>query len=166
MSFGWNLDTILSILPCILALAVIYFLLRINWKQYGLLLLISGTAGLALCILFVALEFYSFPFRLFPSAFRFPILTLLLVFPAYIAIAVRYSPHWTLWESYALWWVFMLAFEWLGGLIVSPEKRMPVDSEFLRYGKPGFFIVHAVLIATVFLAGLYIGVKAFTNILQ
>lgn len=201
MSFGWNINTILSTLPCLAAFAAIYFLLRISWKQYGLLMLLSAIAGLALCLLFIGLDLYSFPYRLFPSLFRFPILTLLTVFPAYAAMAVRYSPkrwgwkipyywalvhfvtlteelaedwtdiiryspQWTLWESYALWWLFLLAFEGLGGLIVKPENRKPLDSEELRYGRPGFFIVHLILIATIFLAGLYVGIKSFTNILH
>jgi hypothetical protein len=201
LELGWNIDTILSIVPCALALAVIVSLLRISWKQYGLLMLIAAASGVALCLLFVGLGLYSFPFRLFPSLFGFPVLTLILVFPAYAAAAVRfspkpwgwkipyywalvhlavlteelceawtniirYSPHWTLWESYALWWVFMLAFEWLGGAVVRPENRKPINSGAFRYGRPGFIAVHIVLIATIFLAGLYVGVKAFTDILN
>ncbi|HZK56525.1 MAG TPA: hypothetical protein VFC84_20405 [Desulfosporosinus sp.] len=48
-----------------------------------------------------------------------------------------------------------MVFEWVGGLIVSPEFRKPIDQELLQYGKLGWFILHFILISTIFLAGVF-----------
>jgi hypothetical protein len=191
------IDFLLSAAPCAAGIAIMLFLLKINRKQYGLLMLLSTAAGISVCVLFVGLGLYSFPYRLFPSAFRFPILTLLTIFPAYSAAAVRYSPRrwiwkipfymtlvhlvtlmeaiaeeytdiirygprWNLWESYALWWAFLLAFEWLGGFIVSQEYRRPVRPESLRSGRPGWYVVHIVFMATIYLAGIYARARGYS----
>lgn len=192
MNFGWNVNTALSVLPVLAASVGAICILRINWKQYGLLFFFSGIVGLVLCYILIGLKIYTFPFRLFPSFTSIPIPTLLIVFPAYVVAAVRYSPkswgwkipyywvlvhlvalieglsegmsdiihygeHWTLFDSYALWWIYLLVFEWLGGLMVSPENRKPLDPSYLRHGTIGWFVVHFVLIVSFFLAGVYVG---------
>jgi len=68
---------------------------------------------------------------------------------------VKYYPPWDTWDSYTWWWIYLLVFEWVGGLIISQELRKPIDEELLKYGKLGFFIIHFILIATIFLAGVY-----------
>jgi uncharacterized membrane protein YhaH (DUF805 family) len=59
--------------------------------------------------------------------------------------------------SYTWWWIFLLVFEWVGGIIVPAESRKPLDQELLRYGKIGWFILHFLLISTIFIAGVYAG---------
>ena len=70
---------------------------------------------------------------------------------------IKYGASWDLWDSYTWWWIFLLVFEWVGGMIVPDESRRPMDQELLRYGKIGWFILHFVLIGTIFLAGIKTG---------
>jgi hypothetical protein len=70
---------------------------------------------------------------------------------------IKYSASWNLWASYTWWWIFLLVFEWAGGIIVPAESRKPIDQELLKYGKIGFFITHFILITTIFIAGVYTG---------
>jgi hypothetical protein len=70
---------------------------------------------------------------------------------------IQYGTFWHVWESYTWWWIYLLVFEWVGGMIVPQELRTPIDQEFLKYGKLGWFISHFILIATIFLAGVYMG---------
>jgi len=70
---------------------------------------------------------------------------------------VKYHPVWDVWDSYTWWWIYLLVFEWIGGLIVTQDIRKPIDQEILRYGKIGWFILHFILISTIFLAGVYMG---------
>ncbi|MNW20794.1 hypothetical protein D3C71_2213570 [compost metagenome] len=51
----------------------------------------------------------------------------------------------------------MLIFEYIGGLIVPDDKRRPIHTAHLNYGRLGWFLLHFVLIGTVFLAGFYLG---------
>ena len=70
---------------------------------------------------------------------------------------IKYNESWYLWDSYTWWWIFLLVFEWVGGIIVPAESRKPLDQELLKYGKIGWFILHFVLILTIFIAGVYTG---------
>lgn len=54
-----------------------------------------------------------------------------------------------------------MIFEWVGGIIVAPEMRKPLDEAMLRYGKLGWFILHFILITTVFMSGAYAGKVMF-----
>lgn len=70
---------------------------------------------------------------------------------------IKYRNFWDTWDSYTWWWIFLLVFEYVGGLIVSKEYRKPINEELLKYGKTGWFLLHFVLITTIFLAGFYMG---------
>ncbi len=70
---------------------------------------------------------------------------------------IKYNDTWDLWASYTWWWIFLLVFEWVGGMIVPAESRRPLDQELLKYGKIGWFIIHFILIGTIFIAGVYTG---------
>ncbi|UFJ41818.1 hypothetical protein LOK74_04755 [Brevibacillus humidisoli] len=166
------------------------FILRHNWKRYGLLFLLSCLVGHTLCYIFVSLGFYSFPYRLFPSLSSMPIIPILTIFPFYVLLGVRYSPtswgwkipfywvlihigmsmetwaqsrtqliryeqFWDLWDSYTWWWLYFLLFEWIGGLVVPSRDRKPLSVDRLRFGTIGWFLLHFVLITTIFLAGFY-----------
>jgi hypothetical protein len=39
---------------------------------------------------------------------------------------IEYGRHWNTWDSYIWWWIFILGFELVGGLIVSREYRTPI----------------------------------------
>jgi len=190
MNVGWNVETYISILALLLSVTLLISMIRIKWRQYGFLFLLSAVIGVILCYIFIYLGLYTFPYRLFPYISKIPITEILTIFPAYVLLGVRYSPkswpwkipfYWTIvhigvfceawaehsthlikynppwdtWDSYTWWWIYLLVFEWVGGLIVSPEFRKPIDQELLQYGKLGWFILHFILISTIFLAGVF-----------
>lgn len=70
---------------------------------------------------------------------------------------VRYNPEWDVWDSYTWWWIYLLVFEWVGGMIVTEDVRKPLDHELLKFGRIGWFILHFILISTIFLAGVFMG---------
>lgn len=70
---------------------------------------------------------------------------------------IRYDFEWDFWDSYTWWWIYLLLFEYAGGLIVPEKDRRPVNTEILKYGKAGWFIIHFILITTIFLGGVYAG---------
>jgi hypothetical protein len=192
MNLGWNVETYFILSVTILFAVGTVLIIRVNWRQYGLLYLISGAIGNLLCIFFERVGLYSFPQRIFPHLATIPFYVVLTMFPFYVLAGVRYSPRvwayklvfysvivhvgvfievwaenftqiiryerfWDAWDSYTWWWLFLLVFEWLGGTIVSEQYRKPLDDKVFRYGKIGWFIVHFILISTVFIAGFYMG---------
>ncbi len=194
MNLQSSIDLYLTITAITLSLIGSYFILRIDWKRYGIVYLLSGIVGNILCYIFVKLDFYSFPFRLFPQISKMPFETILTTFPFFVILGVYYSPHswaykipfywvivhlgmvsetlahnltnlisynfaWDFWDSYTWWWIFLLLFDYIGGLIVPPHLRKPISQETFKFGNGGFFIVHFVLIVTVFLGGYYVGLK-------
>jgi hypothetical protein len=193
MNFGWNIETYILVVGIVLSAIGSIFVLRVNWKQYGLLYLISGIIGELLCYFFVVTGLYKYPYRLFPQVSPMPFLLVMTVFPVYVMVGVRYSParwaykipfywvlvhvgmfgevlaqkftqvikynkFWDTWDSYTWWWLFLLIFEVIGGILVSKEYRKPIDEGLFRYGKLGWFIIHFILISTIFLAGFYMGI--------
>lgn len=192
MNLGWNIETYISVISLVLTAILTFLIIKIDWKKYGLLFIISATTSVILCYIFIDLGLYAFPYRLFPSISKIPFTAILTIFPFYVLLGVRYSPKpwpwkipfywvmvhigmfaetwvenrtqlikyhpmWDVWDSYTWWWIYLLLFEWIGGLIVTGDIRKPIDQEILRYGKIGWFILHFILISTIFLAGFYMG---------
>lgn len=192
MNIGWNIESVLSIGSLLITAAVSYLIIKIDWKRYGLLFAISGVVGVILCYVFIYMELYTFPYRLFPAVSKIPFTLILTIFPFYVLMGVRFSPkswlykipfywaivhigvfteawaeqktqlikygsYWHLWESYTWWWIFLLLFEAIGGILLTPDLRKPLDQELLRYGKAGWFVLHFILITTIFLAGVNAG---------
>lgn len=83
-----------------------YFILRLDWKRYGLLYLLAGVIGNLLCYLFVEIGFYSFPYIFLPIM-KIPVMAILTVFSYYVILGVRFSPA---------KWVYKIAFY---GVIVN-----------------------------------------------
>lgn len=189
---GWDIETILTLSALAVSTVVLILVVRIDWKRYGALFLISAIVGNILCFIFVELGLFYYPFRLFPGLLNRPVSLITTMFPALVVFGVRYSPKswpykisfysvaihlgvliegwaenqtqiikfnpaWNLWTTYTWWWIFLLVFEWVGGMIVPAESRKPLDHELLRYGKIGWFILHFILISTIFIAGVYAG---------
>jgi hypothetical protein len=72
-----------------------YFILRLDWKRYGLLYLLVGVLGNLLCYLFVEVGFYSFPYIFLPIL-KVPIFAILTAFSYLVLLGVHYSPtNWT-----------------------------------------------------------------------
>lgn len=72
---------------------------------------------------------------------------------------LMYSKYWDTWDSYTWWWLYLLFFEWVGGKIVPAEARKPIAADLFHYGRPVWIAVHFILISTIFLAGMYVGMK-------
>lgn len=194
ITFEWSIEFLVSIFIGLISGLGILLILRLDWKKYGLLYLLSAVVGNILCILFVSANFYSFPYVLFPEIIQMPFTAVATLFPLYVLIGVRYSPikwkwkipfywvfvhigmlgetlalqytnlieynlYWDIWDSYTWWWIYLLIFEFIGGLIIPDRLRKPLDEYHLKYGKLGWFIVHFVLIITIFLGGVYLGMK-------
>ncbi|MTI81681.1 MAG: hypothetical protein FH758_12540 [Firmicutes bacterium] len=70
---------------------------------------------------------------------------------------IKYNFAWDTWDSYTWWWIFLLIFEYVGGLIINEELRKPISSTAFNYGKWAFFFFHFIVITTIFLAGYYLG---------
>ncbi|UKS25316.1 hypothetical protein LOZ80_27510 [Paenibacillus sp. HWE-109] len=70
---------------------------------------------------------------------------------------IQYAKFWDVWDSYTWWWIYLLVFEWVGGMIVPAESRRPINHTWLQYGKLGWFLLHFILIVTIFLGGFYLG---------
>jgi hypothetical protein len=192
INFGTNIETfILSGVICIGFVGLISFL-KIEWKRYGVLFLVSAIVANSLCLLFVQLGFYSFPYRLFPKLSSMPIIEVTILFPLLVFIGVRYSPKiwgwkipfywglvhigmffetiillntrliiyefkWDVWDSYTWWWIYFLVLEWVGSLIIPETLRRPISIQHLNYGKIGWFMLHFILIVTIFLGGYFVG---------
>lgn len=191
MNIGWNIETYVTIISFILTTLGTIAIVKLNWKRYGFLLLLSAIIGVILCYIFIGFGLYMFPYRLFPQISKIPFTAILTIFPFYVLLGVRYSPKswpwkipfywamvhigmtaetwaehktllikyhplWDVWDSYTWWWIYLLIFEWVGSLIVPQESRKPLDIELLRFGK-GWFILHFILISTIFLAGFFMG---------
>jgi hypothetical protein len=192
MNLNWNIETLILVTGIVFSAIGSIIILKANWKQYGLLYIISGIVGELLCYLFVKTGLYEYPYRLFPKISVMPFTLVFTLFPFYVIAGVRYSParwiykipfywvlvhvgmsgevlaqnftqvikykkFWDTWDSYTWWWLFLLIFEAVGGVLVSKEFRKPLDESFFKYGKLGWFIVHFILISTIFLAGFYMG---------
>ncbi|WP_227937580.1 CBO0543 family protein [Alkalihalobacillus deserti] len=70
---------------------------------------------------------------------------------------IAYGFKWDFWDSYTWWWIYLLTFEWIGGLIIPNHLRKPLKIRHLHYGKIGWFIIHFILIVSIFLGGYYLG---------
>lgn len=193
MNLQWNIETYITLTFFFLSLLGSYLIIRLDWKRYGLVFLLSGIVGNILCYIFVQLGFYSFPYRIFPQISTMPFETILTIFPLIVLIGIRYSPrpwlykipfywvivhlgmlgetlaqnftrlisydfHWDFWDSYTWWWIFLLTFDYIGGMIVPEHLRKPLETEHMNYTKLGWFLLHFILIITIFLGGYYLGI--------
>jgi hypothetical protein len=195
MNIGNNIETFITIASISLTFAASYFILRVDWKRFGLVFLLAGIVGNILCYIFVKLGLYLYPYRLFPKLSIMPFETILTIFPFFVILGIRYSPknwaykisfymvivhlgllaetlahnftdlihytfEWDFWDSYTWWWIFLLIFEYIGGLIVPNHSRKPISPDAFGYGKWAWWILHFVVIITIFLWGYYLALKS------
>jgi len=104
LNLNGSIDMYLAIAGVVLSSTGSYFILRLDWKRYGFLFLLTGIIGNILCYLFVVLDFYTFPYTLIPNYFRLPFEAILTIFPFYILLGVRYSP---------ISWSYKIPFYWV-----------------------------------------------------
>jgi len=194
MNIGWNIESFMTLSGTIITGIGSIIILKKNWKQYGILYLASTITGHILCLIFLKMHFYSYPYHLFPKLYQMPFTLLFTMFPFYVLLGVRYSPiswkfkipfywvivhigvfgevlaenftevikynkFWDTWDSYTWWWIFLLFFELLGSQIVSQDFRKPISEGHFKYSKLGWYLVHFILVVTIFFAGYYLGSK-------
>ncbi len=195
MNFQPGIESYLTVTVDILSIIGVFFIVRKDYKGYGLLFLLAAVTGNILCYAFVKLSFYSFPYLIFPGISNMPIETISVFFPFLVIFSVRYSPRewvhkigfywvivhlgmtaetlanqftdtirynwaWDFWDSYTWWWIYLLLYEFIGGLIVRDEARKPLAAADLRQGSWGYYLLHFILITTIFAGGLYLGLAA------
>ncbi|MCA1029541.1 hypothetical protein LCL95_00685 [Bacillus timonensis] len=83
-------------------ISLIYFL-KLDWKRYGLLFILTTIVGNILCYIFVKLKFYSYPYLLFPKMTIMPFTAITFSFPIMVLFAVRYSPREWTWKIPYYW---------------------------------------------------------------
>ncbi len=81
----------ISIISAVSVIIGSYFILRLDWKRYGLLYLLTGVLGNLLCYFFVEVGFYSFPYVFLPIL-KTPIFAIQTAFSYFVLLGVRYSP--------------------------------------------------------------------------
>ena len=102
---GFNIESFVHIIVIIIGFLCLIFFLRLDKKRYGLLFILSALAGNIFCYMFVKLNFYSFPYLLFPTITDMPIVVITLSFPIIVFLSsVRYSPE-NLWKVPSHWTV-------------------------------------------------------------
>lgn len=194
MSLHLNIETFILLGGALLSIIGSIFIMRTNWKQYGLLFIAVALVGELLDYLFVKLGFYSYDYKLFHDMPNSPYSLIMTLFPFYILFGVKYSPRawnykllfymtlvhigmtgevlagnftrvinyhrfWDTWDSYIWWWLFALAFETIGSLIVSEQYRTPIKDETFKFGNLGWYFTHFIFITTIFLGGIFLGTK-------
>lgn len=103
MDLRWSKEHILLVVISLISLIISFLLIRKNWREYGLLYLLSAIAGAAICYLFVEFKFYSYPVRLFPALSIMPVTAITTFFPFYVLIGVRFSPRRWPWKIPFYW---------------------------------------------------------------
>lgn len=125
---GNSLEFYITIGSIIISTVGLIYIIRFNWKQYGSLFIISGIVGEILCYVFVKLNFYSYPYRLFPKITIMPFTVVLTIFPLYVLAGVRYSP-----KRWSVKIIFYLTIINLGVLAEGLAKNYTDLIEYKRF---------------------------------
>ena len=103
LNIGLNIETFIHVLVFVIGSVCLILFLKLDWKRYGLLFVISGFFGNILCYIFVKLGFYLYPYLLFPELEIMPFITITLTFPILVLLTVRYSPENWAWKIPFYW---------------------------------------------------------------
>ncbi|WP_317450884.1 CBO0543 family protein [Alkalibacillus aidingensis] len=103
INIGFNIESYLLVSVCLVGLIGLISYLRMDWKRFGLLALASAMVGNVLCFIFVTLDFYTYPYRLFPQLSEMPIIAMTLAVPFLVLLSVRYSPQKWAWKLPFYW---------------------------------------------------------------
>jgi len=74
------------------------FILKKDWKRYGLLYLISAAAGILACVAFMLFDFYYYPVTPYSLGLPFPFTAIVAAFPFYVLVGVNFSPRRWVWK--------------------------------------------------------------------
>ena len=98
-----TVETFVHVIAIVTGSIGLLLFLKLDWKKYGLLFIISGIVGNALCYIFVKLGFYSFPYLFFPKNSIIPFITITFTFPVLVLLTIRYSPEKWAWKIPFYW---------------------------------------------------------------
>jgi len=108
MKYGWALDYIILYGSIAAGAGACIWFVRQQWKQYGLLFLLSAAVANGLCFLFVNFGFYVYPVRELPQYSPMPFIAVTVAFPALVMFGVRYSPRRWPWKIPFYWGIVHL----------------------------------------------------------
>ena len=86
-------DFWISIAAIAISLSGSYWIVRRDWKRFGLFYVLISVVGNIICYTFSSLGFYSFPFRLFSDFSIMPFTVVTTFFPFYVLAGFVYSPR-------------------------------------------------------------------------
>lgn len=89
------------------AAGCLYFL-RLDWRKYGALYIISAITANLLCYMFTFFKFYSFPNNVLHDGFLIPYGLVSTVFPFISMFGIRYSPEKWIWKIPFYWGIVHL----------------------------------------------------------
>ena len=107
-NFSLTIETFVHVIAIVAGIIGLLLFLKLDWKRYGLLFIISAIVGNALCYIFVELGFYSFPYLPFTKHGIMPFITITLTFPILVLLTVRYSPGKWAWKIPFYWAIIHL----------------------------------------------------------
>jgi hypothetical protein len=98
-----NSKEIIFLIIIVLGAAGCLYFIRLDWKRFGAIYLISVISGNLLCYMFTFLDFYTFPNNILHKGFLIPYGLVSTVFPLIAMFGIRYSP---------VRWVWKIPFYW------------------------------------------------------
>jgi hypothetical protein len=118
-------EYIIMAIPIAIGIVGGYFLLKRDWKRYGLVFLLNAIAGNALCYGFVLFGFYSFPNTPLHYGLPFPLLVMLTFIPFTSLLGIQFSPEKWAWKIPFYWPIVHLA--------IVGEILVVAYTEIIRY---------------------------------
>ncbi len=103
MNQPFSLEGLIIIFSTIISIIISILIIRLNWKRYGLLFLLSSFAGYFICYIFVKLGYYHYPYTLLPNYSLMPITSITTVFPFIVIGSVCFSPKEWKWKIPFYW---------------------------------------------------------------
>jgi hypothetical protein len=91
----------------LMGLGCLYFI-RLDWKKYGLLFIISVFSANILCYLLTSVGFYSFPNNVLHGNLLIPYGLVSTAFPFAVLFGVRFSPEKWVWKIPFYWGIIHL----------------------------------------------------------
>lgn len=112
MNIEWNVNAFILFGGTFFSLIGSLAIMKSNWKQYGVLFILTALIGELLDLMFVKFGFYTYEYKIFPSLPNSPFTLIMTMFPLYILFGVKYSP--TAWQYKIPFYMMLVHFGMLG----------------------------------------------------
>jgi hypothetical protein len=122
-----HVEIFILIIMIIGSLGCLYFI-RLDWKRYGFLLLISILSVNLLCYAFTYSGFYSFPNNVLHGEFLIPYGLVSTVLPFLALFGIRFSPEKWVWKIPFYWGIVHLGV--LGEVILKHTSIFKFEPEW------------------------------------